>query len=69
MNTPAEVPTPGYAVRLSIFFTTDGRGRQVAYRYSWAAMRAIRVPLADALIWKAGDMASVLPCHPIKGPR
>lgn len=66
MNAPAEAPTPGYAVRLTIFFATDRLGRQVAYRFSWAAMRAIRVPLADALIWKAGDMAAVIPGHPLK---
>jgi hypothetical protein len=57
--------TPGYRVRLMIFFKVEGETR-VAYRWSPLAMRAIRVPLADALLWKAGDLADVIPGHPLK---
>jgi hypothetical protein len=71
VNATAETqpqPTPGYNCRLMIYFAVQGETR-VAYRWSPRAMRAIRVPLADALIWKAGDMADVLPYHPLKGPQ
>jgi hypothetical protein len=58
--------TPGFNCRLDIFFTTDRRGRKIAYYYSWAAQRAIRMPLADAEIFVATDAADLLPGHPFK---
>lgn len=59
--------TPGYATRIDIWFTTDRRGRKTAYRWSFGAGRAIRVPLADAELWAASDLANVLASHPLKG--
>jgi hypothetical protein len=60
--------TPGYNCRLQIYFAVQGETR-VAYRWSWRAMRAIRVPLADALLWKANDLADVIPGHPLKSSK
>jgi hypothetical protein len=64
-ETPA--PTPGYNCRIMIFFAVQGETR-VAYRWSAAAYRAIRIRLADAEIMKATGTADVLPGHPLKQP-
>jgi len=59
--------TPGFATRIDIWFTTDRRGRKVAYRWCWGAGRAVRVSLVDAELWAATDAANVLTGHPLKG--
>jgi hypothetical protein len=59
-------PTPGYSYRIAIWFATTKRGQKTAYYWSFLAMRAIRVPLADAEIWAATDAADVIAGHPFK---
>jgi len=59
-------PAPGYAYRLTIFFTADRRGRKVAYHFSCLAGRAIRLPLADAELMQATGTADVTCCHPLR---
>lgn len=61
--------TPGYGVRLQIFFAHDRHGRKVAYRFSWAAERAFRMSLADAEIFIANETADQIPGHPFKPAR
>lgn len=65
-STADRAPTPGYSCRLDIWFQTDKRGRKTAYRWSYAAFRAIRIPLADAEIMAATGTASVLDGHPFR---
>jgi hypothetical protein len=61
----ASTATPGFTSRIASWFSTDRHGRQVAYY--WGCGRAIRVGLAKAQEWAAGDLATVLPSHPING--
>lgn len=56
--------TPGYDIRLTIWFDTDRKGRQVAYR--WSAGRALRMSLADAKAFVAADEADLISGHPMK---
>ncbi len=65
MSNPAH--TPGFNCRISIFFQNDRKGRRVAYRWSRAAMRAIRMSLADAELFIAQGQADQIPGHPLKG--
>lgn len=58
--------TPGYRIRLDIWFATDRRGRKVAYRWCYGAGRAVRVSLVDAELWAATNAATVLPGHPFR---
>lgn len=62
-----QTSTPGYNYRLDIWFATDRCGRKVAYYFSFGAGRAIRVSLADAELWAATDLATVIPGHPRNG--
>lgn len=62
----AVTKTPGYNTRLAIWFATTRTGRRVAYYFSFAAMRAIRVPIADAEFWIAGDLADQTCGHPLR---
>lgn len=64
--TTATIKTPGYNTRLGIWFTTTRTGRRVAWYFSFAAMRAIRVSVTDAEIWIAGDLADQTCGHPLR---
>lgn len=56
-------PTPGYNCRLSIAFTTDKRGKVLAYYWSGGRApvgslgRWMRMPLADARLFVAEGSA------------
>lgn len=58
--------TPGYNYRISIFFKTDRNGRKVAYHWSGRQMRAWRMPLADAEMFLAQDLADQIDGHPMQ---
>lgn len=62
----ATIKTPGYNTRLGIWFATDRKGRRVAWHFCWRAQRAIRVSVADAELWIAGDLADQTCGHPLK---
>lgn len=49
--------TPGFNVRLRIRFSTDKRGRRIAHRWSPGGLRWLPVPLLDAELWVASDLA------------
>jgi hypothetical protein len=51
------VTTPGYNIRLTVEFATDRHGRRYAQYHSVAAMRNIRVGVADAEAWIAQGLA------------
>jgi len=65
-TTSATAKTPGYNRRLVIFFTHGRNGRKMAWYWSAYQMRAFRVPLADAEMWKATEQADFIPCHPMR---
>lgn len=62
-------PTPGYNRRLAVFFDHDLNGRKLAYYWSPAAFRAIRLPLADAEVLVAQGQVDLLDGHPLRGSR
>jgi len=66
MTAAAPAKTPGYNHRIAIWFQTTRRGQRTAWYWSFAAFRAIRLPLADAELMAATDTADVIPCHPFK---
>jgi len=58
--------TPGFSYRLDIWFSRDGRGREMAWYWSYRAIRAIRLPLADAKLFIAQDQANQVAGHPFR---
>ena len=62
----AAATTPGYNIRLEIWFQNDKNGRRAAYYWSPRAFRAIRIGLADAELFIATDQADLLPDHPFQ---
>lgn len=58
--------TPGYNRRVAIFFTTNERGKRLAYRWSPLQLRAFRLSLVDAEVMRATETADVLCCHPMR---
>lgn len=60
--------TPGYNIRLSIWFDTDRNGRKIAYYWSRRTMRAIRIRLADAEQFIATETADKIDGHPWRRP-
>lgn len=66
MTTAARPNTPGYNSHLDIWFAHDKRGRKAAYYFSCLAVRAIRMPLADAELFIATGQATKVSGHPFK---
>jgi len=66
MNDAALAPTPGYSYRIAIWFQVTRRGERTAWYWSYAAFRAIRLPLADAELMQATDTADVIDGHPFR---
>jgi hypothetical protein len=62
----ATTRTPGYDHRINIWFQTTKRGQRVAYYWSYAAGRAIRIGLADAELFIATERADQVSGHPFK---
>jgi len=62
----AATKTSGYNTRLGVWFQTTRTGRRTAWYFSWSAMRAFRLPVADAEIWIAGDLADQTCGHPLR---
>lgn len=58
--------TPGYGYRIEIFFKADRNGRKVAYHWSARQLRAWRMPLADAEMFIAQDLADEIDGHPMQ---
>jgi hypothetical protein len=58
--------TPGYNTHLEIYFTTDRRGRKMAFRWSTYQLRAFRMPLADAELFLAQGQATQISGNPFK---
>lgn len=58
--------TPGFNQHLEIWFKNDRRGRKQAWYWSRAAMRAFRLPLADAELFVAQDQATKVDGHPFQ---
>jgi hypothetical protein len=58
--------TPGYNVRLSIFFEVDRGGRRLAYRWSGRQLRAFRMGLDEADTLIATEQADRLDGHPLR---
>lgn len=56
--------TPGFSKRITVWFDTDRKGRQLAYY--WSCGRALRLPLADAKAFVAADEANLISGHPMK---
>ena len=66
MNTAATTKaTPGYNTRISVYFTTSRKGQRAAWHFSWPQMRAFRMPLAEAELLVAQDLADVLDSNPM----
>jgi len=59
--------TPGYSVRLAIYFGTDKNGKRRAYRFSHMQFRAFPMSLADAELFIAQGQADLLDCNPLTG--
>lgn len=64
--TAAQAPTPGYGYRIAIWFKTTRSGQRTAYFWSFRAMRAFRLPLAEAELLVAADAADVIDGHPFR---
>ena len=62
-------PTPGFSRRMTFAFTTDKRGRGVAYywshSYNFGSSRWIRTKLDEARVFVAMDLADEVP-YPTK---
>lgn len=58
--------TPGYNLRLSIWFETNKNGRKVAYYWSPKAFRAIRISVLAAEQFIAQEQADRIAGHPVK---
>jgi hypothetical protein len=59
--------TPGYNVRLGIYFTADKNGKKRAYRWGAGQFRAFPIGVDKAEAFIAQGFADLLPCNPITG--
>jgi len=58
--------TPGYRVRLGIWFVTLANGKRAAYWYSGAQQRAWRIGLEKAELLIANGLADKVDGHPLR---